>query len=136
MADETRGSEPIQIGGIELRAGARVGAYIYVREIGSGGMARVILAKNPSGQRVALKVLRKSRIQHGLKRFHREFRALSRIHHPNVVGVEAYGDLFGHPFIAMEYKTDPICNNHSVVSLADPMIRWQRTEDLIDFAGP
>ena len=46
-------------GGIELRAGARVGAYIYVREIGSGGMARVILAKNPSGQRVALKVLRK-----------------------------------------------------------------------------
>ena len=77
VADETRGSEPIQIGGIELRAGARVGAYIYVREIGSGGMARVILAKNPSGQRVALKVLRKSRIQHGLKRFHREFRALS-----------------------------------------------------------
>ena len=102
MAGNTHGSEPIQIGGIELRAGTRIGAYIYVREIGSGGMARVILAKNPSGQRVALKILRKSRIQHGLKRFHREFRALSRIRHPNVVGVEAYGDLFGHPFIAMK----------------------------------
>ena len=132
MADETQGSEPIQIGGIELRAGARIGAYIYVREIGSGGMARVILAKNPSGQRVALKVLRKSRIQHGLKRFHREFRALSRIRHPNVVRVEAYGDLFGHPFIAMEYVDGP--DLHQLIRSfrsMDPLIRWQRTEEIL-----
>ena len=60
MAGEGQGSEPIQIGGIELRAGARIGAYIYVREIGSGGMARVILAKNLSGQRVALRSFEKA----------------------------------------------------------------------------
>lgn len=124
--------QPFEMGGIELQPGARVGAYIFLREIGSGGMARVLLAKNPSGELVALKVLRQSRLQQGMRRFLREFRALSRVHHQNVVRVEAYGDLFGHPFIAMEYVEGP--DLHQVIramrTLTNPR-RWQRAEAVL-----
>src|SRR5205085_12351323 len=94
--------EPLEMGGVLIHPGARIGNYVFVKEIGSGGMARVLLAKDPAGILVALKVLRKNRFTTGLVRFRREFRALSRISHPNVIRVEAYGDLFGQPSIAME----------------------------------
>jgi serine/threonine protein kinase len=73
------------MGGLIVKPGARIGSYVFMREVGSGGMARVLLAKDPAGELVALKVLRKSRFKTGLVRFRREFRALSRIHHPNIV---------------------------------------------------
>ncbi len=124
--------DPIEMGGMLLEPGARVGSYIFVRAIGSGGMARVLLAKDPAGQLVALKVLRKSRFKTGLARFRREFRALSRIHHPNVIRVEAYGDLHGHPYIAMEYVDGP--DLHSQVRefrTWEPQRRFQRVEEVL-----
>ena len=132
MPSKGSSQQPFQMGGIELQPGTRVGAYIFLREVGSGGMARVLLAKNPAGELVALKVLRKSRIQQGMRRFRREFRALSRIHHPNVVRVEAYGDLFGHPFIAMEYVEGPDLHQviRSMRTLTDAR-RWQRSEAVL-----
>ena len=48
------------------------------------------------------------------------------------MGVEAYGDLFGHPFIAMEYVDGP--DLHQLIRSfrsMDPMIRWQRTEEIL-----
>ena len=124
--------EPVEMGGMLLEPGARVGSYVFVRAIGSGGMARVLLAKDPAGQLVALKVLRKSRFKTGLARFRREFRALSRIHHPNVIRVEAYGDLHGHPFIAMEYVDGPDLHSqiHDFRTWA-PDRRWTRVEHVL-----
>jgi tetratricopeptide (TPR) repeat protein len=93
----------LEMGGITVEPGDRIGAFVYVRPIGKGGMAHVVLAKDPNDQEVALKILKASRLSKGMARFRREFRALSRIRHPNVIRVDAYGDLHGHPFIAMEY---------------------------------
>ncbi len=124
--------EPLEMGGLILKPGARIGGYVFMREIGSGGMARVLLAKDPAGNLVALKVLRKSRFKTGLTRFRREFRALARIHHPNVIRVETYGDLHGHPFIAMEYVDGP--DLHSLIRSFrswEAEKRWRRIEEIL-----
>src|SRR5688572_4963585 len=124
--------EPIEMGGVVLNPGSRIGNYVFLREIGSGGMARVLLAKDPSEELVALKVLRKNRFKTGLVRFRREFRALSRISHPNVIRVEAYGDLFGHPYIAMEYVDGP--DLHTLIRSFrhwDDRKRWRRCEEIL-----
>lgn len=125
-------NEPIEMGGVIIHPGSRIGNYIFLREVGSGGMARVLLAKDPGGSLVALKVLRKSRFKSGLHRFRREFRALSRINHPNVIHVEAYGDLFGHPYIAMEYVDGP--DLHALIRQFrswDIEDRWRRVEEIL-----
>ncbi len=127
-----RKEEPLEMGGLILKPGARIGSYVFMREIGSGGMARVLLAKDPGGELVALKVLRKSRFKTGLVRFRREFRALTRINHPNVIRVESYGDLHGHPFIAMEYVEGP--DLHSLIRSFrgwEPQKRWRRVEEIL-----
>jgi len=93
----------LEMGGLVIEPGHRIGPYVYERIVGKGGMAVVVLGRSPDGREVALKILKASRFKTGLTRFRREFRALSRIHHPNVIRVEAYGDIFNHPYIAMEY---------------------------------
>jgi hypothetical protein len=93
----------LEMGGVSLRPGDAIGAYRYLRPIGKGGMADVLLAADPGGRPVALKVLKAERFRTGIDRFRREFRALARVDHKNVIRVEAYGDIHGHPYIAMEY---------------------------------
>ncbi len=132
MDDDKAHDEPLEMGGTVLQPGSRIGSYVFLREIGSGGMARVLLAKDPAGSLIALKVLRRNRFATGLVRFRREFRALSRINHQNVVRVEAYGDLHGHPFIAMEYVDGP--DLHALVrgfKTWDAERRWRRCEEIL-----
>src|SRR5690606_32452645 len=123
---------PLEMGGVIIHPGSRIGSYVFLREIGSGGMARVLLAKDPEGELVALKVLRKNRFKTGLVRFRREFRALFRISHPNVIRVDAYGDLFGHPYIAMEHVEGP--DLHAAIRSFrgwEPQQRWDRCEEIL-----
>jgi hypothetical protein len=125
-------NEPVEMGGVIIHPGSRIGNYVFLREIGSGGMARVLLARDPGGDLVALKVLRKSRFKTGIARFRREFRALSRVNHPNVIRVDAYGDLFGHPYIAMEYVDGP--DLHALIRQFrswDAPDRWRRVEEIL-----
>ena len=127
-----KNNEPLKMGGLELKPGAVIDGFVYMREIGSGGMARVLLARNPAGELVALKVLRQSRFRTGLVRFRREFRALSRINHPNVIRVHCYGDVHGHPYIAMEYVDGP--DLHSLIRSFrawEPQKRWRRCEEIL-----
>lgn len=126
------GPEPLEMGGVLIHPGSRIGNYIFIREVGSGGMAKVLLAKEPSGELVALKVLRKNRFKSGLQRFRREFRALSKVNHPNVIHVEAYGDLFGHPYIAMEY-VDGLDLHAQIRQFRnwDDKERWNRVEEIL-----
>ena len=124
--------ERLLIGGKPVEPGDPLGPYTYVRPLGSGGMARVLLVKNHDGEELALKILRRSRLQTGLPRFRREFHALSRIDHPNVVGVFDYGELEGHPYIAMECVDGP--DLHQLIrgmrSMPDAK-RWTRVESVL-----
>lgn len=132
MSQRTGQDEPLEMGGLILRPGARIGNYLYMREIGSGGMARVLLAKAPDGKLMALKVLRRNRFDTGLARFRREFRALTRVNHPNVIRVDSYGDLHGHPYIAMEFVDGP--DLHALIRSFrtwDPEKRWRRCEEIL-----
>lgn len=95
--------DEIEMGGLLLQPGDFVDMYQYERPVGRGGMAYVLLARDPGGHPVALKVLKASRMRTGLARFRREFRALSRLDHPNIIRVESWGDIHGHPYLAMEY---------------------------------
>jgi serine/threonine protein kinase/tetratricopeptide (TPR) repeat protein len=129
---QKREAEPVEMGGVILHPGSRIDGYIFLREIGSGGMARVLLAKSPDDRLIALKVLRQSRFKTGLKRFKREYRTLTKVRHPNVVAVETSGDLFGHPYIAMEYVDGP--DLHSLIRQFRtwaPEDRWRRVEEIL-----
>ena len=64
--------------------------FEIVGELGRGGMGIVYKARWRSQNRVvALKVIRKDRLQHdeAVRRFRREAQAAARLHHPNVVSV-------------------------------------------------
>jgi tetratricopeptide (TPR) repeat protein len=88
---------------------ARIGPYLPLEEIGSGGMARVHLAEDERGARVALKVVHTHLAEDPsfLKRFRREGELGKRIHHRNVVGTLDVGraEEGGKPvlYLALEY---------------------------------
>jgi len=82
-------------------------AYIIQERVGIGGMGRVYKAVQINlGRSVALKLLRPALESDPtiLQRFHREARACSRLHHPNVIQVLDFGQAAdGALFIVMEY---------------------------------
>ena len=83
--------------------GDHVGAYHIVSQLGAGGMATVFRARGPDGTDVALKVLDPGRVvEEDVKRFTREYKALKRIDHPNVVAVYEAGVHDHYPWLAME----------------------------------
>lgn len=122
----------LEIGGLRVMPGDRLGPYVYRRLVGRGGMAHVLLASDPDGRPVALKVLKANRMATGLTRFKREFRALARMRHPNVIRVDAYGDIHGHPYIAMEYVegTDLHTTIQTLRSWRAAE-RWRRVEEVL-----
>ncbi len=78
--------------------------YQFVKDLGSGAMGRVSLALDRvSGELVAIKRLHEVVALQGGARLRREFRALERIEHPNVLKVLGFGDDRGLPFLVMEY---------------------------------
>jgi tetratricopeptide (TPR) repeat protein len=81
------------------------GRYVIDRLIGSGGMGRVYLARDVfSGRDVAVKVVAPpvdARLAEGYQRFVREARAVSALHHPNIVQVLEFHEELG--LLAMEY---------------------------------
>jgi hypothetical protein len=90
--------------GTVLRAGARVGAYCILREIGTGGMGSVYEAKPEDGtESVAIKVVRWQ--SHDLSmRFRQEQAILSGLRHPNIARLLDSGTTDNHsPYFVMEY---------------------------------
>ena len=78
--------------------------YQFVKDLGSGAMGRVSLALDrATGDLVAVKRLHEVVALQGGARLRREFRALERIEHPNVLKVLGFGDDNGLPFLVMEY---------------------------------
>ncbi|HEY8376993.1 MAG TPA: serine/threonine-protein kinase, partial [Nannocystis sp.] len=91
-----------------LPAGARVGAYRLVREIGRGGMGTVYLAERDDAEfqkRVALKVVRRGMDTDDiLVRFRYERQILASLEHPNIARLYDGGATpDGRPYLVMEY---------------------------------
>jgi eukaryotic-like serine/threonine-protein kinase len=88
----------------QLRA-ALADRYAVEREIGSGGMAHVFLARDLKHQRqVAIKVLRPdlgSAV--GADRFLREIEIAARLSHPHVLPLHDSGEIQGLPYYVMPY---------------------------------
>jgi serine/threonine protein kinase len=102
-------SEPTVPGQTQPLIGATLdGRYFIERSLGQGGMGQVYLAKDLQlhSRAVVVKLLLEETCQdeYILKKFRQEMEALSRIHHPGVIGIIDSGELAdGKPFIVMEY---------------------------------
>lgn len=82
------------------------GEYEIVREIGSGGMGNVFLARHTKlGREVALKLLANHRLadSRSVERFEAEMRAIGRLSHPNIVTAHDARDVDGTAVLITEY---------------------------------
>jgi tetratricopeptide (TPR) repeat protein len=78
-----------------------IGPWRVLRAIATGGTAEVYEVQDPeSGERLALKLLQAVRTS--LRRFDREYEAMTRLNHPSIVRVYHYGLHQGHPWLTME----------------------------------
>jgi serine/threonine protein kinase len=86
-------------------AAALAEQYAIERELGRGGMATVLLAKDLQHDRVvALKILLPELAQTlGADRFKREIRVAARLQHPNILSVLDSGEVDGQLWFAMPY---------------------------------
>ncbi|MBK6684465.1 MAG: protein kinase [Deltaproteobacteria bacterium] len=92
-----------------------IGRFRLVRRVGAGGMGVVYEAIDERDDtRVALKVLLPHAAEEaeGLLRFKREFRALARLRHPNIVRVLDAGLENDVPFLAMEFVDGKDARRH------------------------
>lgn len=88
-----------------LSAGTVVGHYEVIRQLGSGGMAHVYLARDLElGRRVALKLIQtRGLVLASPESFIREARTLAQFNHPNIITVFNIGTYKDAPYIAMEF---------------------------------
>src|SRR5436309_2998875 len=83
-----------------------VGKYDLVEKIAEGGMGSIYRGRHrETGQVVAVKIMPAHMASNPvlLKRFEQEFRAASRLDHPNIVRALDYGEDGDTPFLVMEF---------------------------------
>ncbi len=86
-----------------LVAGATIGPYRLVREIGRGGMGVVFEAEDTRlHRRVALKAVSSAAHDAGDQRLRQEARAAAALVHPNIATIYALDDIDGRAYIASE----------------------------------
>jgi len=86
----------------QTEASARLGKYVRVAKLGSGGMGDVWKAWDSELERwVALKLLRHDDSRE-VERFTREARTAAALSHPGIAAVHEAGAIDGKPFIAMQ----------------------------------
>jgi serine/threonine-protein kinase len=110
--------------------GKTLGQYRIVERLGSGGMADVYKAYQPSlGRYVAVKILPAvlSRDATFRARFEREARAVAQLRHPNVLTVFVTGEQDGITYIVMEYARGG--------TLKDRMAEPPSLEETVDLIG-
>ncbi len=97
---------PVQLPG-DLKPGARVGHYLLLQELGTGGMGTVYLARQqePVERLVALKVIKLGMdTRRVVARFDQERQALAVMSHPGIARIFDAGTTApGRPGFAMEY---------------------------------
>ncbi|MFE8602517.1 serine/threonine-protein kinase [Archangium violaceum] len=94
---------PGELEGHGLRPGTRIQHYELIRELGSGGMGTVFLARDTRlGRRVAIKFLH-TQDADITKRFILEARTTARCSHENIVIIYEVGESQAGPFMVLEY---------------------------------
>ncbi|MFK7929061.1 MAG: protein kinase [Myxococcota bacterium] len=113
--------------------GSTVGGWFLKENLGSGGIAAVFLAERDDGQRAAVKVLHPSSIgTDEVRRFEREYRALQRMSHPNIVQVFEAGVLGSYPWLAMEFVDGTDLDEQIAQWETDnPADRWAQVEVIL-----
>ena len=88
-----------------MEAPQHIGRYEVLREVARGGMGAVFEARDPQGQRVALKLLLAGRqaSDRQRRRFANEAQALVRLRHPHLVPLLDAGEVAGVPFLALQW---------------------------------
>ena len=84
---------------------ARLGNFLLLKLLGTGGMGVVYYAKDESlGRFVAIKVMLQSLGDDAefLETFRREAQAVARLNHPNIAQIYSFGQEKGQPYIVME----------------------------------
>ncbi|HEX4461419.1 MAG TPA: serine/threonine-protein kinase, partial [Polyangia bacterium] len=97
------GSDGAEVQSLNVSPGLRIGQYELIRELGSGGMGTVYLARDLRlGRRVAIKFLQ-SKNHDMTRRFILEARATATCSHENIVIIYEVGHYKGNPFMVLEY---------------------------------
>lgn len=94
----------------------KLGVYEIIGEIGRGGMGVVYHAISDTQDEVAIKICGVD-TEEGLRRFKREIRAISKIHHDNVMPI-AFEDLENDP----PYYVMPLAKE-SVNDILDELVK-------------
>ena len=106
LAGRTQGQPsppPPEAQGAILDAGSTVGQYELIRQIGSGGMGTVFLARDTRlGRRVAIKFLHTTDDEL-TQRFILEARTTASCSHENIVVIYEVGEHAGMPFMVLEF---------------------------------
>ncbi|MEA2450405.1 MAG: serine/threonine kinase PknH [Thermoleophilaceae bacterium] len=91
----------------EMHPGDSCGPYRIEELLGEGGMGFVYRATTPSGETVALKLVKGEIAKDDVfrRRFDREARTAARVGHPNVVPVLDTGEHDGIPYMAQKFIT-------------------------------
>ena len=82
------------------------GAYTDIALLGRGGMGEVYRATHPTLKNyVAIKLLPTTLIdnEEAVKRFIREAQTIARLRHPNIVGIQDFGEMNNTPYMVMDY---------------------------------
>jgi WD40 repeat protein/predicted Ser/Thr protein kinase len=118
-----------------------LGKYEILEELGRGGFAVVYKALDTTLERiVALKVLAPHLTwePHFIQQFHREAKAVARLHHPHIVVIHEIGEEEGQFFIAMEYLQGHILAQmlaeEDPLSLEQVVIILEQLADALDYA--
>lgn len=114
--------------------GQRIGAYEVVRAVARGGMATVTEVRDTrDGSHLALKLLLPlAHAEEARSRFRREFRALSRLNHPNVLNVFEWGLHGDRPWFSMELVTGRDLRDELVhLGALEPEVRFERVEHIL-----
>jgi serine/threonine protein kinase len=126
----------------DLAEGARCGAYVLVRLLGSGGMGTVFLAQRTDGeveQRVAIKFVTDTAMSASAAfrdRFLQERQILASLQHPGIAGLlDAGRTESGHPYLVMEYVDGtPIDVHAEGLPLRDKLDLFLRVCSAVSYA--
>ncbi|MFO0637238.1 MAG: tetratricopeptide repeat protein [Nannocystaceae bacterium] len=110
----------------------RLGRYVLIAKLGSGGMGVVYSAYDPQlDRKVAVKLLLPGLRSSEQARLLREARAMARLSHPNVVAVHDAGEHDGRVYVAMDFVKGETLR----AWVARGSRGWQETTDMFARVG-
>lgn len=118
--------------------GSRIGRYLVLAHLGSGGMGDVLAVYDPElDRRVALKLLKAQRGDRveARARLRREAQALAALNHPHVITVHDVGVIEGQVYVVMEYVQGDTLGQYLAAAAAARRPDWREILSVFMAAG-